>query len=679
MKKAKKKRKSAKLSENIKPKEENSKAETNFEKSTDYLKNLYILHEKKKNILNQHLVYNFDQEGIDEFLNFSNEQKNILEKDFDLLKIDWDKLVYTQEDDSSFKQIVFKKLLGTPENTKKFTPEEEKLIEDLLIFIKMYYFLIKEEKNFLEEKDITKLKKNIFEQANNLLKIFSTLNSDFKKNKENEIDRYDFHAKNIPITVKILKKSNEFVPIYVLIISKISRYTEYFLEKIRKELVHNVNLGIIDITDVKRKDLVEERFSATIVNLINKYFPDIDTETSGFLTTYLIHKALGLGKVDLIMNDPFIEEIAINSSEEPIWVYHKKHAWVKTNIQLDSEEQIKRYATMIGRKVGRQISVLEPLLDASLNTGDRVNATLMPISNHGNTITLRKFAAKPWTITDLIKAKTLSATTAAMIWLGMQYELSALVIGGTASGKTSMLNALANLFPPNQRILTIEDTREIQLPKFLHWVPMTTRLPNAEGKGGISMLDLMINSLRQRPDRILVGEIRQKKEAEVAFEAIHTGHSVYGTFHANTADDAVTRLTSPPISIPPTTLPGIAMMIVQYRNRRTGQRRTFQFSEITDKGKANVLLQYDANKDVQVEVNKSNTMLKTIQTFTGMSDKQINDDIKEKIEILNWLVENDINDVDKVGRIMAKYYIDKENLMKTIIKKKKVDKKNGRK
>jgi archaeal flagellar protein FlaI len=640
-----------------------------FEKGTTYLKKLYILHEKKKKEILGQSNYGLTQETANKFLEISNEQNKILEEDFGLMQIDWDKLVYTKGNEKNFKEVIYDRLLRSEDDTKEFTQEEEKLIEDLLIFIKMYYFLIKEEKNLVSKQNIVELKKSIFEQANYLLKIFSTLNKDFKKNKETEIDSYDFRAKNIPITVKILKKSTEFVPIYELIISKISRYTEYFLEKIRKELVHDVNLGIVDLTDVKKKDLVEERFSSTIINLINKYFPDIDSETSGFLTTYLIQKALGLGKIDLIMSDPFIEEIAINSSEEPIWVYHKKHAWVKTNIQLDSEEQIKRYATMIGRKVGRQISVLEPLLDASLNTGDRVNATLMPISNHGNTITLRKFAAKPWTITDLIKAKTLSAETAAMIWLGMQYELSALVIGGTASGKTSMLNALANLFPPNQRILTIEDTREIQLPKFLHWVPMATRLPNAEGKGGISMLDLMINSLRQRPDRIIVGEIRQKKEAEVAFEAIHTGHSVYGTFHANTSEDAVTRLTSPPISIPKTTLPGIAMMIVQYRNRRTGNRRTFQFAEITDKGEANVLLQYDARKDVQIQVNKSNTMLKTIQTFTGYTDKDLEEDIKEKIQILDWLVENNINDVDKVGRIMAQYYTSKDNLLKTINKK----------
>ena len=185
--------------------------------------------------------------------------------------------------------------------------------------------------------------------------------------------------------------------------------------------------------------------------------------------------------------------------------------------------------------MGKEITTLNPLMDAHLKTGDRVNATLFPISSKGNTITIRKFAVKPWTVTSLIKEKTISYEGAALLWLAVQNEMSLLVTGGTASGKTSMLNMIANFFPPNQRIISIEDTRELMLPEILHWVPMETRLPNPEGKGGVEMLDLIVNSLRMRPDRIIVGEIRRKREAEVLFEAMRTGHSVYGTLHANNA------------------------------------------------------------------------------------------------------------------------------------------------
>ena len=152
-------------------------------------------------------------------------------------------------------------------------------------------------------------------------------------------------------------------------------------------------------------------------------------------------------------------------------------------------------------------------MDAHLKTGDRVNATLSPISSKGNTITIRKFAVRPWTITDFVKENTISYEAAALLWMAVQNELSIIIAGGTASGKTSMLNGIANFFPPNQRILSLEDTRELVLPKILHWVPLETRLPNPEGKGGITMFDLVVNSLRMRPDRVLVGEIRKRAEA----------------------------------------------------------------------------------------------------------------------------------------------------------------------
>ncbi|MBU1854985.1 MAG: Flp pilus assembly complex ATPase component TadA, partial [Nanoarchaeota archaeon] len=269
------------------------------------------------------------------------------------------------------------------------------------------------------------------------------------------IDQYEYKSKDIPITITVVKVRGEFVPIYEVSISSISRTTEFILEKIRQELIKKVNLGMIDITDSKKSEQVEAKFEEAISDLINKYFPDVDDDTKEFLTSYLICKSLGLGNLELLMSDENLEEIVVNHASEPVWVYHRKHAWLKTNISLTDEDQIKHYASIIGRKNGRQISVLEPLLDAHLTAGDRVNATLMPISTQGNTITIRKFSRDPWTITKFIRSGTISAKAAAMIWLAMQFEMSAIIAGGTASGKTSALNVMANFFPPNQRIISI--------------------------------------------------------------------------------------------------------------------------------------------------------------------------------------------------------------------------------
>ncbi len=419
-------------------------------------------------------------------------------------------------------------------------------------------------------------------------------------------EEYSFISNEIPIKIRIYTEKKEFVPIYDVSISSISKNTEIILERIRQELITEVNLGIIDIIDVKKTDLIEQRFKETIDLLVKKHFPDVDRKTMNFLKSYLIQKSLGMGNIEILMNDLNLEEIALNNADEPVWVYHRRHGWLKTNIMIESEDQIKHYASLIGKKVGRQITVLG------------VNATLLPTSLKGNTITIRKFAAKPWTITDFIRNRTISVEAAALVWLGVQYELSIIISGGTATGKTSMLNVVSNFFPPNQRIISIEDTHEIKLPKFLHWIPMITKLPNPEGRGAITMLDLLVNSLRMRPDRIVVGEIRRKKEAEVLFEAIHTGHSVYATVHANDTDETITRLTNPPIEIPKSMIPAISMILVQYRNRRTGIRRTFQVSEILPDSSTNVLIQLSIKKDKLEKANKSVSVMKTLEMFTGM-------------------------------------------------------------
>ena len=201
---------------------------------------------------------------------------------------------------------------------------------------------------------------------------------------------------------------------------------------------------------------------------------------------------------------------------------------------------------------------------------------------------------------------------------------------------------------------------------------MITRLPNPEGKGEISMLDLLVNSLRQRPDRIIVGEIRRKREAEVLFEAIHTGHSVYATVHANDARETVTRLTNPPIEIPKSMLPAISMIIVQYRNRRTGLRKTFQIAEILPTSEPNVLIQLDIRSGKLNKINRSKSLLGTIELFTGLTQKQLNKSLNEKESVLKWLVKQNINTVDSVGKVMAEYYTRPDHLMDFVRKNKKL-------
>jgi len=474
-----------------------------------------------------------------------------------------------------------------------------------------------------------------------------------------KLDSYKLNVNDMVVNVEIFLRKNDFVPLYNISILNISKITNIILHKIREEFVSKVNIGDIQITDTGDPSIIKNKFSKEILVLIKKYFPDIDKKTSNLLVNYLIQENIGLGNIEILLRDKNLEDIVVNNAYSPVWVYHRKHGWLKTNVRIPSESKIRHYSTMIGRDVGKEITLLKPLMDASLPTGDRVNATLSPISTDGNTISIRKFAEKPWTITDFIRGKTISYYGAALIWLAVQNELSILITGGTGSGKTSMLNVISNFFPPNQRIISIEDTRELTLPDSLHWVPLETRLPNPEGKGEVTMLDLLVNSLRMRPDRMVVGEIRRKREAEVLFEAMHTGHSVYATLHANNAKETIIRMTNPPIDIPKLMLPALSLVVVQHLDRRTGRRRTLQIAEVLPTGDPNVLLQLDAQRDEIKQVNESNVLMDTINLYTGLTPNEIKADINEKVNILKWIVKNNITNIHQIGLIFAKYYAKK--------------------
>jgi flagellar protein FlaI len=274
----------------------------------------------------------------------------------------------------------------------------------------------------------------------------------------------------------------------------------------------------------------------------------------------------------------------------------------------------------------------------------------------------------------MLKNKTMSYESAAFLWLCIQYEMNLIVAGGTASGKTSFLNVLSAFFPQNQRVISIEQTREIVLPSKLQWVPLIVREPTIEGKGEVSMLDLMMNSLRMRPDRIVVGEIRREQEASVLFEAMHTGHSTYSTFHAETGLETMKRLVNKPIEIPPVVLESLHLIAVMYRDRRSGIRRLFEIIEILPQERKDVsntrtLFRWKPGSDQIKAEEPSIRCMDVLKTFTRMDEKEIAAELEERANILKWLVREDINDVEKTGEIISLYYSDPQALMKRMLLK----------
>lgn len=493
-----------------------------------------------------------------------------------------------------------------------------------------------------------------------------------RRGDELEIESYSVLVGKTKIPVRILD-IGDYVNHYEITTPKIDFVTRALLDETKKSLVGEIQIETHAIMDSGKYELLKTKFLNRARDKISLVLKRASEDYIDTLSRVLVNEMIGLGEIEYLLADKKLEEVVVNSSKEVVWVYHKQHGWIKTNIIIPTEDVTLNYSSRIAREVGREITHLEPLLDAHLSTGDRVNATLFPISTAGNTITIRRFSRTPWTMVHLMdpEINTISADAAAFLWLAMEYEFSTLVSGGTASGKTTMLNALMPFMPPNQRIITIEDTRELNLPKFLHWVPLTVRPPNPHGEGEISMLDLIQNALRMRPDRIIVGEVRRKRETEVLFEAMHTGHSVYGTFHAEQAYEVVDRITTPPMSIPPTVLSSLHLIVIQYRNRRTGTRKTFEITEIL-KGEGmpelNTLFRWNARDDVFETVNPSIRVRQELETFAGMSEAEMEEDLEGKRLILEWLLKNNIRSVNDVGRIVSQYCMDKDTVL-SLVKK----------
>ena len=475
------------------------------------------------------------------------------------------------------------------------------------------------------------------------------------------ISSYTFVADGVPASVVISDTEKE--KYYTITLVEFGTATKIFLDLIRDEMLRQMPVNTqLDVSDVEKATKVRKDFQGQIQAYLSQFA--FGKETEDLLVGVLLHKLFGLGEIELLDQDDWLEEIIINNSKSPVGVYHRKFGWLKSNLYMPDEESIFNFASQIGRRAGRQIATLTPILDARYESGDRVCATLSPISAHGNTITIRRFARNPWTVGNLVGDPGYSMTPemAGMLWQAIHYEMNIIIAGGTASGKTTALNALAAFIPTNQRIVTIEDTREIMLPVYQwNWVPLLTRNANAEGLGEVSMLDLMVTALRMRPDRIVLGEMRRQSEAEVLFEAMHTGHSVISTLHADTAMQALRRLTSPPINLPASDLEAVHLLVIQYRDRRRNIRRTLEIAELVGGATeaditTNTIYRWRPRNDTFDMVGEPNKYLKEINLHTGMTKDEIYQDIANRAIIIKWLIKNKMNDIESVGRIMALYY-----------------------
>src|SRR6266699_2112946 len=253
----------------------------------------------------------------------------------------------------------------------------------------------------------------------------------------------------------------------------------------------------------------------------------------------------------------------------PLYIYHRKYGSIPSNLKFDNAEELDSFVVWLAQRSGKHISVAQPMLDATIPDGSRLQATLgMHVTKRGSSFTIRRFRENPFTPLDLVRFKTMSPEMMAYMWLAIENGQSMLICGGTASGKTTTLNAILLFIPPQMKIVSIEDTRELNLPHE-NWVPLLTRAgfggkSQVTGKpaGEIDMFDLLTAALRQRPQYMMIGEVRGP-EAFVVFQAMATGKSAYTTFHADDVQAMVHRLENDPINLPRALVAALDIVLLQ--------------------------------------------------------------------------------------------------------------------
>ncbi|HLE54573.1 MAG TPA: type II/IV secretion system ATPase subunit [Thermoplasmata archaeon] len=393
---------------------------------------------------------------------------------------------------------------------------------------------------------------------------------------------------------------------------------------------------------------------------------------------YIIRDFVGFGPVDVLMSDIRIEDVSCDGTGIPLFVFHQKYESIKTNVTFVDEDVLNSFAVMLGQRCGKQISVAMPILDGTTYEGHRVQATYSKeVTTRGSSFTIRRYKEKPFTPTELVKFGTASPDMVAYLWIAVENGKSMMVCGGTASGKTATLNSAGLFIRPGAKIVSIEDTREINLPHE-NWIPGTTRTGvgerGADGKAGgeIDMYDLVRAALRQRPNYILVGEVRGA-ETYTMFQAMATGHPTMSTMHADSVKSMVNRLENPPINTPRILLTALNFVVIQ-THARIGDsivRRIKQIVELvgfepeTNELITNTVYEWDPATDTFVYKGHS-FLFDEIMEMKNMTHEEMEGEFQRRIDIINYMVEKGTVDFREIAKIVVSYYQYPEETAKRI-------------
>jgi flagellar protein FlaI len=449
---------------------------------------------------------------------------------------------------------------------------------------------------------------------------------------------------------------------YEIIEPTMHKEEEAYLNETKKLLMEEVD---INLKEIETKEKAENYLKKKIAETIKKHHIKIPSEAIDKLVYYIIRDFLGYGKIDPLMNDHLIEDISADGVNVPIYVWHRVYESIPTNIIFKDEEELNSFIIRLAYLSEKNISIASPILDASLPEGSRIQLTYgNEITRRGSTFTIRRFRVDPLTITDLITFNTISSEMAAYLWYVIEKRASVLVAGGVASGKTTMLNCLSMFIKPEMKVVSVEDTQELNLPHE-NWIPSIVRLSfggEDKGAGNITLFDLLKAAVRQRPDYIIVGEVRGE-EAYTLFQAMATGHLGMCTLHAESVESVINRLESEPMNIPKSLIAMTDVIMVMTRTEINSRpaRRTITTAEVLglDPDKKNVMTQdvfdWKTKEDI-FEFSGHSSLLEENMKKAGISGEDVTRELQRRRTVLEWMVKEEIRRYTDVANVIREYY-----------------------
>ena len=457
---------------------------------------------------------------------------------------------------------------------------------------------------------------------------------------------------------------------------------EPILNEAETELLKLLQLGLeeminISYVRVNNLQLILQYLEKNVQSILVELGTKVSKETYNKIMYYIFRDSVGLNDIEPLMRDYFIEDVECNGVNFPIYIVHRKFENLRTTVIFKDSQQMTDFVEKLSQKAGRYVSYANPLLDGTLPDGSRVNATYSEdVTTRGPTFTIRKFTAEPWTPIHLIKFNTVSSEALAFLWVAIQHKFNIMTIGETASGKTTFLNAFACFVPPEARIVSIEDTRELNLAH-INWLPAVTRtgfgIPNIVGKkvGEITLFDLLRETFRQNPDYVILGETRGK-ETYVLFQGMASGHPSFATFHAASVETMVRRLETPPISLPPSLVESldIVNVVTNVKEFEKSKRRLKQLCEIKKLSHELGMVEYnsyftwDPVGDTFVKSKEPSVVISKIAARIGVKEESIIAEILVRKKILDEMAKQDITDFKMVTGIINAYYKDRPSVLK---------------